>query len=473
MPLSIWSPSEAAGPEYVRMTPILTVCASAGSANAMPSAAPNARPAAFFAMLIFSYLPDARFGGRLREFLLHYSEVSPARAIIRLPNYPSNKRFFRDKRSSADLHHLLAEILALQEADEGARRVLDAVGHGLAVFDLAPAQILAEPLQRLGPAVHVVGDDEALQFDAHADRHHQRLHPMGIGRVILRDHAAERDARERIAARQHEIEDRPADILEIDVDAVGRRVGERALQIVAAVVDTGVETQLRHHVVAFLPAAGDADDAAARQLGELADDAADRARRRRDHDGVARLGLADIEKPDPGGDAGHADHAEMGRERLHARIDLAQIAAVGDRVLLPAGMGGDGVAHRKSRILRLDDFAHPLAGHDLADLRLGGVGARVVHAAAHIGVERQETVAHQHLAVLGRRHRRLDDAEIALLDPAGRPAGEQDLRVLVGHGGTPWALCVRPSVARSGHARRCRYAGVLRAVKSPLAAQSR
>src|SRR5260370_40108198 len=89
---------------------------------------------------------------------------------MRLPNYPRRQQISGQRAgrscSSADLHHLLAEILAFEQADEGARRVLETFGHGLAVFDLALAHILSEPLQRLGPAGHWGGDDEAHQLES-------------------------------------------------------------------------------------------------------------------------------------------------------------------------------------------------------------------------------------------------------------------------------------------------------------------
>src|SRR5215831_10395553 len=97
----------------------------------------------------------------------------------------------------SELHDLLAEILALQEADEGAGGVLEAVGYGFAKFESARAHQARELFQRDGPAVQMVGDDEALELDAHADRHHQVLDAVAvIGGVVLRDHAAERNARE-------------------------------------------------------------------------------------------------------------------------------------------------------------------------------------------------------------------------------------------------------------------------------------
>src|SRR6266446_7322709 len=152
------------------MTPILTVCAAAGSASATPSAAPSATAAIVFTILIVSppCQPVRRAASRSSRTIARCNQPrqSCVHQTIRLTNGFSTKSGWSS--GSADLHHLLAEILALEQADKGARRVLDAFGHGLAIFDLALAHILAEPLQRLGPPVQVVGDDEALQLDAQA-----------------------------------------------------------------------------------------------------------------------------------------------------------------------------------------------------------------------------------------------------------------------------------------------------------------
>ncbi|HET6223151.1 MAG TPA: hypothetical protein VFE11_13345, partial [Dongiaceae bacterium] len=98
-------------------------------------------------------------------------------------------------------------------------------------------------------------------------------------------------------------------------------------------------------MVAFGLAAGDADGAAAADLGKLPDQAADRARRGRDHNRLARLRLADVIEPDPGRGPGHPDDAEIGGEgKLPAR-DLAQAAAVARRIELPAEPADDEIAH--------------------------------------------------------------------------------------------------------------------------------
>jgi hypothetical protein len=58
---------------------------------------------------------------------------------------------------------LLAEVLALEHAQEGLRRGFQALRHRLARPQLAGAHQRAEFLQRLGPDFHVLADDEALQ----------------------------------------------------------------------------------------------------------------------------------------------------------------------------------------------------------------------------------------------------------------------------------------------------------------------
>ena len=141
---------------------------------------------------------------------------------------------------------------------------------------------------------------------------------------------------------------------------------DRGHAIELLVVDAGVEAELVDHVVALVGAAGDADGAAATRLGQLADRAADRAAGRAHDDGLARLGLDDLHQPVPGRDAGHADRAQVRRER-HARgVDLAQHAGlrrVDHRVLLPAAHADDLVAGLVAGVSRLDHLAHRAADH--------------------------------------------------------------------------------------------------------------
>ena len=91
---------------------------------------------------------------------------------------------------------------------------------------------------------------------------------------------------------------------------IRRRVLERRSELGVLVVDGDVEAELVDEHPAFVVGAGDADDAAPMDLGDLADDVPDRPRRRRDDDGLARLRLADLEQSEVRGQPVGAEHPE-------------------------------------------------------------------------------------------------------------------------------------------------------------------
>src|SRR5690606_29607859 len=144
---------------------------------------------------------------------------------------------------------------------------------------------------------------------------------------ITRDQAADGYPTEGVHAREDGVEDFAADVLEVAVDAVGRRRLQVVVQAPGLVVDAGVEAILLGHDPAFLRAARDAHHPAALALRELADHRAHRAGSGRDDDGLARLGLDDAVESVPGGDARHAHRAEPGRCRRLRGVDLAQVPA--------------------------------------------------------------------------------------------------------------------------------------------------
>ena len=141
------------------------------------------------------------------------------------------------------------------------------------------------------------------------------LGPRGTRGVVGGDQPAHGDAAEQVHLHQHGVEDLAADVLEVDVDALGRGGLELGGEVAGLVVDAGVEAELLRHVAALVGAAGDADGAAALDLGDLADDRADRAGGRRDHHRLAGLGLADLEQAEIGGPAGHAEPADPALQR--------------------------------------------------------------------------------------------------------------------------------------------------------------
>ena len=116
---------------------------------------------------------------------------------------------FRSGRIVADPHDELAEIPAAQEADERLRGVLQTDDDVLPV----PEPALAEPLGRVavevGEAVSVVGDDEAPDESPVGEEREGVRAGRELRGVVLRDQAAERDARERVDEPQDGGEDVP------------------------------------------------------------------------------------------------------------------------------------------------------------------------------------------------------------------------------------------------------------------------
>ena len=74
----------------------------------------------------------------------------------------------------------------------------------------------------------MAGDDEALQPQLLAHRHDQAADARAqVGGVVLRDHAAEGEAGERLGGHQGRLQVGAADVVEIDVDAVRRGASSR------------------------------------------------------------------------------------------------------------------------------------------------------------------------------------------------------------------------------------------------------
>ena len=95
--------------------------------------------------------------------------------------------------------------------------------------------------EELRVAGHVVGDDEPLHQHAVAD-HGEEVAGPGLGHleVVLRDHAAEGDAREGVHKAQHRVHQGAAHVLEVDVDAVRAGAAERLVEVAPRVVVDGL-----------------------------------------------------------------------------------------------------------------------------------------------------------------------------------------------------------------------------------------
>src|SRR5712691_831826 len=215
----------------------------------------------------------------------------------------------------------LAEIPALQQADERLGRSFQPGDDVLAVFELARTHQGGRHCPELTLALALVADDKALDLDALADDRAE----IGAGArarvVVFGDHPAHHHAGEIVEPREDRLLHRAADILEINIDAVGAGAVELGAEV-SPMIDRRVEPEIVRDIAAFLRPAGDADDPRAVTLGELSGDRANRARGRRDDHGLAGFGLADVGEADIGGHARHAEDPERGRDRRLGRVEL-------------------------------------------------------------------------------------------------------------------------------------------------------
>ena len=256
---------------------------------------------------------------------------------------------------------------------------------------------------------------------------------VGLGQVVLRNEPAQGDAGERVQAPQHGVEDLAPDVLEIDVDALRRRPGQIVRQPARLVVHASVKAEFLDDVAALFGSAGDADRTAAFDLRDLPDRASDRARGGGHDHGFAALRLTDVEETDVRGAARHAEDAEIRRDRDFGAFDLAHVRAVAHAVRLPPGTRDHFVARLEAGVPRRDDFACGLAFHHLADSDRFGIRFRIVHASAHVRIERKVMGADEKLPVADAGDGGLDDVKIALLRSVPRPASQQYLYVFFVH----------------------------------------
>ena len=241
-------------------------------------------------------------------------------------------------------------------------------------------------------------------------RESRRPQPLGRGgpgfsvrQVVVGDVAADRYAAAFVQQRDDRFEDIAADVLEVDVDAVGNRGREAFGQPRDLVVETGIETEFVHAEGALRGTAGDAHGPRPVNLRELPHHLPDGAARRAHDDRLAGLYARDVQQSLVCGEPGHPQHADRRRSGpeglvpfLDGDVGVAPLDVVGrgDAVLLPAVVAEDEVAGLPALRPRLDDLGDRPADDGPAQV------VRGAHARAHVGVEAQPTRAQEHLAGL-------------------------------------------------------------------------
>ncbi|MNZ40536.1 hypothetical protein D3C78_580580 [compost metagenome] len=229
--------------------------------------------------------------------------------------------------------------------------------------------------------------------------------------VIGGNQAAEWNPRLGIEQRHHGVEYLATDIFIINVDALGTGLRQFLSKIRAPVIDAGVETQLVDHIAALFRTTRHTNHPQALDLRHLPDHRPHRPGRRRDHQGFAGLGLADVHQAHVRSHARHTQYPESHR-RAWQRGNRNDAATVIDAVALPTGGTDHQITFLKLRIERTLDPADSAPGHDFADFHRRGVGRCVTHASAHVGIQRQENGLEQHLTVGELRQRHPLHAEV-------------------------------------------------------------
>ena len=201
-------------------------------------------------------------------------------------------------------------------------------------------------------AIGVVEHDDAF----HARPVHQQREIVGRAFdrcriVVLGDGAADDDARLAVDASQYGIEDFAANVVKVDVHTLRAMLLQAVLHAAALVVDAGVEAQFVHHVVALSRTAGNTYSAAAFDSGHLPDGRTHRPGGTGNNHGFARFRLTRFEQAEIGGHARHAQYIQPHRQGRQPGVDLAEILAVGDAVILHVEHAADIIAHCELRML--------------------------------------------------------------------------------------------------------------------------
>ena len=281
------------------------------------------------------------------------------------------------------------------------------------------------------PDLQVIRHNESLDREPSADNDRHAAWPgLQLLVVVAGDHAAERNAAELPHIPKHRFEDLTTNVFKVDVDTVGTDFTDTFRQRLAlTIIEGSVVTELCFEQIHLVIGTRTTRHGATMQFGELADHAADRAGGRRHENGLAGLRLADGVQPDIRGHAGHAENAEVVRQRCRAFRHFVQPGSVTERVVLPAKHAADKIALRIVLVATGDYLADNACLQHFPDLKRRYIGFRLVHASAHVGIDGHEDVADQQLPLSHLRYRFFGQREIVGRYPARWPAREPNLFV--------------------------------------------
>src|SRR5258706_11693575 len=230
---------------------------------------------------------------------------------------------------------------------------------------------------------------------------------------------------------QHCIQCGTGSVVEVRVNALRACLTQSRFQVFfTLVVDSRMETKLFNALPDLFLTARDANHVTAFDPGDLAHRGPDSPSSSGHYDRLTSGGAAHVQETEVRSQAIQTEDAERQR---HRKIRLAQLAhhvlSAHRRVVLPSEDAHDLVANRVSRIAGLDDFTHRKGAHRVANFDAGPISALVCDPSTHSGIHGQVRVAHEKLAFLRRRNRRIPDREVLGAGNAVWPRLEPNLAI--------------------------------------------
>ena len=227
--------------------------------------------------------------------------------------------------------------------------------------------------------------------------------------IVAGDKPAHRNPTQRVHPAQRRFQMVAADVVEVDVDALGRGLLQRLANGRDLVVDHGVQADLVAQPARLVLGAGRAHHVTALDLRDLGSDRTYRTGSGRDEHLLAFLELADVQQAAVGREPRHAQGMHVdGQRQIRIGIELGQAFAIAGEVFAEAHAVGDQIAHGKRVRLRLHHPAQRAAHHGLVQFLTGG------QSRAHGGIDRHVEVLDQHLAVRSIGAVTLDERKITL-----------------------------------------------------------
>src|SRR6185295_6457304 len=302
---------------------------------------------------------------------------------------------------SSNLHNQLPLIRTIEQLIDRSRSLFQTFDHIDAILYLALHQPAAEFRHRFLCAIHVVGNQKALHARALYDQHREVVRPgRRLGRVVLRDQSAYRNARSDVYLREHGIEYRATHILEVNINTLWTSPLQCLGHVFGFVVDRCIEAQLLCQPAALVIRARDANYAQAFDLPNLADERTNRARSSRHHQRLTGFRLAHVEQSVVSSqpDVSKQSHVSGQWNRGIVR-QLRKPRAVRNRVLLPAKQARNMVAGFEVRVARFFDTTDRAAAHYVPQFDGGQIGVTFGPAAIR-GIKRDVLIMNEHLTLL-------------------------------------------------------------------------